>query len=101
MGSLEAINDLATFNAPDGIRVHEILLNKRIGRVEGLLSRCLLTHSLKYLKQAFIPTDSRKKTKKIRLEQPVFDLDQNILVVLEHGSMEEGCSIGALGGKHR
>jgi len=95
---LEAVNAIANFNGAEGVWVHEKVLCRAMGRVEGLSARSLLTKALKYLRQGYIPADKKKKSQKILIDKATFDKNVDIHVI-QHGYVEEFSNIGSLGGK--
>jgi len=101
MGSfLEEVHSIANFNGAEGFWVHEKVLCRALGRVEGLSAQSLLTKALKYLRQGYIPADKKKKTQKITIDKATFDKSVGIHMIMHgyKGEFSNIVSLGKLGG---
>ena len=58
----ETINSIVSFGVPEGIWVYEKIVHKRMPGAEGFSPRQLLTRSMKYFRQVFIPLGTKRKT---------------------------------------
>ena len=89
----ETFNSIVSFDAPKGIWDHEKIIHKRMPQAEVFSPHQLLTRSMKYFGQGFIPLGKRKTAP---VEQGRFESIDTIHMDV-HGKQEYFVTTGSLG----